>query len=50
MREADTKGHTVWFHSQEVLEEPDLERQEVDGGARGSGGGSVTGDSFPLGK
>ena len=25
MREADTKGHTVWFHSQEVLEESDLE-------------------------
>ena len=47
MREADTKGHIVWFHSQEVLEEPDLERQEVDGGPRGSGwGGQLMGTVF----
>ena len=38
------RTHTVWFHSQEALEESDPERQEVDGGARGWGGWSVNGD------
>ena len=46
MREADTIGHTVWFLSQEVIEEPALERQDVDGGARGSGGGQLMGTVF----
>lgn len=42
MREAThRRTHTVWFHSQEVPEASDPQRQEVDGGAKDWGRGRV---------
>ena len=38
-KKPDTEAHTVWPHSQVVLEESEPQRQEVDGGAGGGGRG-----------